>query len=318
MKSVEYLLILLLLVSCNVLKNSSQDVEVREIYPVMTGINQGLLKIHEPNNIAPTGNVFADETVFEFFRERYSNEIACLFLNGHYAVRIDTFDLLPATEYEEIICSEDLYEDHDNIGCVMTYIPANNENRFYIIDQMFDIDSFKYDSDYRNHIRKNNVKIFKNKDDFKQELHNYGIKNVFTRFKGWTYPDYDTVPIDGNWYIVRAIYEVKYGNEELYLTFLQKGDKFYKVISYDKEGGHNVSMMVNQRYQFCLELLPRNRQESYNKILNNKNVKATVTSDCDRFKTFIKKAEEEFFFDNNLDGLDIKTFPLWWHLPLPE
>ena len=102
------------------------------------------------------------------------------------------------------------------------------------------------------------------------------------------------------------------------MTFLQKGDKFYKVISYDKEGGHNVSMMVNQRYQFCLELLPRNRQDSYNKILNNKNVKATVPSDCDRFKTFIKKAEEEFFFDNNLDGLDIKTFPLWWHLPLPE
>ena len=316
MNSVKHLLILLLLASCNVMRNQSQHVEVREIYPVMTGFNQGLLQIHEPNNPAPMGNVFADETVFEIFRERFANEIACLFLNGHYAVRVDTLTLLPQTDDGEIICYHDLYEDHDSIGCVMTYIPANNNNRFYIIDQRFDIDRFKKDSIYRNHVRENNVKMFNDKVDFKKELLDYGIEYVFTRYKGWTYPGYDTVPADGNWYIVRSIYEVEYGGEEFYLTFLQKGDKFYKVISYQEVGDYKVSMMVNQRYQFSLELLPESEQDRYDRILGNKEV--TVSNDCERFKTYIEKAEEPFFFDINLNGIDIGTFPLWWHLPLPE
>ena len=318
MNRVKYLLILLLLGSCSVLRDSSQDVEVRVIYPVMTGINQGLLQIHDPNNCAPVGNVFSDEDVFEFFREKYANEISCIFLNGHYAVRVDTLELFPTIEEGEIICSEDLYEDHDSIGCVMTYIPANNENRFYIIDQRFDIDRFKNDSIYRNHIRENNIRKFKNKTDFKKELLNNGIEYIFTRYKGWTYPDYDTVPIDRKWYIVRSIYEVQYGDEEFYLIFLQKGDKFYKVISYKEKENHNIVMIVNQRYQFSLELFPKNKQVRFNRLFMNNNVKATNYNDNNRFKIDIEKAEKPFFFDSNLNGIDIGTFPLWWHLPLPS
>ena len=297
------------------MRNQSQDVEVREIYPVMTGFNQGLLQIREPNNPAPMGSVFADETVFEIFREKFANEIACLFLNGHYAVRVDTLPLLSQTDDGEIICHHDLYEDHDSIGCVITYIPADDKNRFYIIDQRFDIYRFKNDSIYRNYVRENNIRMFNDKADFKKELLDYGIEYVFTSYKGWTYPDYDTVPVDGNWYIVRSIYEVEYGGEGFYLIFLQKGDKFYKVISYKEVGDYKVSMMVNQRYQFSLELLPEGEQNRYNSIFGNKCVR--VSCDSDSFKTYLGKAEEPFFLDSNLNGIDIGTFPLWWYLPLP-
>lgn len=321
-----FLLYLILLInSCGTIKNSNTIVEIEEIFPVMVGANLGLLRAREPNSTKPVLGIYADEDISKWMLNSNRDNIACTILDKRIAVRIDTFELLPAKHEEEIMCHIDLYEDHDSIGCAMTYIPIEDKNRFYIIDQNIDVGRFKADSAYRSFIKEKNIWMFEQKDDFKKELSKYGIEHIFTRYIGWTYPDYDTVPIDGNWYIVRAIYEIKSNNEVFYLTILQKSNRFYKMISYEKEGDFGAVMMVDQRYEFHLELLPKDKQEKICDIFNNKNRKFNnkkkeidVITNNDQFNKYIEKAETLFYIDYNLNGIDIKTHPLWWHLPLPQ
>lgn len=132
----------------------------------------------------------------------YSDKIVCLYHNKKYAVRLDSsFVLIPQDTINERMNEERFYVDSrlfghivdaDSIGYAMTYIPAENRHRYYILNKNFDFVRFKQESVYREFVKKENICIFENEDSFVNALNSVDIKPIFENVEGWD-PEPDSI-----------------------------------------------------------------------------------------------------------------------------
>ena len=156
-------------------------------------------------------------SVCESYPSYYSNEIACLYYNERYAVRLDSsFVLIPRDTIRERMNEERFYVDSklyrhivdtDSIGYAMTHIPAENRHRFYILEKNFDYTRFKQDTVYREFVEREKIHVFEDKESFALALKEMDIEPVFEYVEGWD-PEPDSIKCIGD--IQRAIRDRTY------------------------------------------------------------------------------------------------------------